>query len=136
MCYLWISCHEILGKIVDRKKSKFTIGILKLLNNLFLFFYRTLEEQELHRRGKQKKHEADLAKDKFKKSIAYMEAVCYFCLCAISQYRLKKAAVNPSSNKSSFDLLNDTYSLLKFLHEKILKSVDNDLFIKKFKVLS
>lgn len=53
-----------------------------------------------------------------------MEAVCYFCLCAISQYRLKKAAnnssqsaaaANPSSNKSSIDLLNDTYQLLKFV---------------------
>lgn len=98
--------------------------------------FSTLEEQELHRRGKQKKHEADQEKDKFKKSIAYMEAVCYFCLCAISQYRLKKAAVNPTSNKSSFDLLNDTYQLLKYLHEKVLKSVDNDIFIKKFKVLS
>ena len=65
-----------------------------------------------------------------------MEAVCYFCLCAISQYRLKKAAVNPTSNKSSFDLLNDTYQLLKYLHEKIIKSVDNEVFSKKFKVLS
>ncbi len=65
-----------------------------------------------------------------------MEAVCYFCLCAISQYRLKKAAVNPSSNKSSFDLLNDTYLLLKYLQEKVLKSIDNDVFIRKFKVLS
>ncbi len=65
-----------------------------------------------------------------------MEAVCYFCLCAISQYRLKKAAVNLSSNKSSFDLLNDTYLLLKYMQEKVLKSIDNDVFIKKFKVLS
>lgn len=103
---------------------------------LFSLDFSSLEEQELHRRGKQKKHEADQEKDKFKKSIAYMEAVCYFCLCAISQYRLKKAAVNPSSNKSSFDLLNDTYQLLKYLQEKVLKSIDNDTFIKKFKVLS
>ncbi len=64
-------------------------------------------------RGKQKKHEADNEKDKIKKTIAYMEAVCYFCLCAISQYRVKKAATNPTSNKSAIDLLNDTYQLLK-----------------------
>lgn len=65
-----------------------------------------------------------------------MEAVCYFCLCAISQYRLKKAAVNPSSNKSSFDLLNDTYALLKYLNDKLVKPIDNEKFIKKFKILS
>ncbi len=88
----------------------------------FFLIKRQIDEQELHLRGKQKKHEADQEKDKIKKTIAYMEAVCYFCLCAISQYRLKKAAnnqsqvltvANPSSNKSSIDLLNDTYQLLK-----------------------
>ena len=82
----------------------------------------------MHTRGKDKKREADQEKDKIKKTIAYMEAVCYFCLCAISQYRLRKAAnnnntntnssstaANSSSTKTSFDLLNDTYLLLKFV---------------------
>ena len=114
----------------DKKKSAHKYGQYNLD-----FLNSTIEEQELHRRGKQKKHEADHEKDKVKKTIAYMEAVCYFCLCAISQYRLKKAAVTISSSKSAFDLLNDTYLLLKF-NEKIVKQIDNEIFTKKFKVLS
>ncbi len=77
------------------------------------FLTSTIEEAELHKRGKQKKHEADIEKDKIKKAVAYMEAVCYFCLCAISQYRLKKAVTNSTSNKSSKDLLCETYQLLQ-----------------------
>ncbi len=77
------------------------------------FLNSQIEEQELHLRGKQKKHEADHEKDKIKRTISYMEAVCYFCLCAISQYRLKKTVNNPSSNTSYLDLLNETYNLLK-----------------------
>lgn len=70
----------------------------------------------LHQRGKQKKHEADNEKDKLKKPISYMEAVCYFSLCAIAQYRLKKTSTASStSNKSSFDLLKDTYELLRLV---------------------
>jgi hypothetical protein len=81
----------------------------------------------LHERGKQKKREADFEKDKIKKAQLYMEAVCYFCLCGISQYRLKKAvgassaAASSSSSsssgaltsKTSFELLRETYDLLK-----------------------
>lgn len=119
-----------LNAMDDKKKSAHKYGQYNLD-----FLNSTIEEQELHRRGKQKKHEADHEKDKVKKTIAYMEAVCYFCLCAISQYRLKKAAVTISSSKSAFDLLNDTYALLKF-NEKIVKQIDNEIFIKKFKVLS
>jgi len=37
-----------------------------------------MEDKEFHLRAKQKKHEADLEKDKIKKSILYMEAVCNF----------------------------------------------------------
>ena len=99
------------------------------------FQIRTLEEQELHKRGKQKKHEADNEKDKMKKPLVYMEAVCYFCLCAIAQYRLKKSAASAPGKSTPFDLLNDTYQLLKF-QEKLLKPIDNELFIKKFRVLS
>ena len=85
---------------------------LNLIQIYVLFVERTVEEAELHQRGKMKKHEADQEKDKIKKTIAYMEAVCYFCLCAISQHRLKKTAPNPT-NKSAIELLNDTYQLLK-----------------------
>ena len=78
-----------------------------------IFIFSAIEEAELHLRGKQKKHEADQEKDKIKKTVAYIEAVCYFFLCAISQYRLKKLAANSTSNMSSMDLLNEKYQLLK-----------------------
>jgi hypothetical protein len=71
----------------------------------------------LHQRGTQKKHEADQEKDKIKKIISYMEAVCYFCLCAISQYRIKKAVNNSLSNQT---LLSQTYNLLKFVKTFII----------------
>ena len=74
---------------------------------------RSLEELELVNRGKQKKHEADNESDKIKKAIIYMEAVCYFCMCAIVQYRLKKTNSTSTNNKSSFGLLENTYDLLK-----------------------
>jgi len=64
-----------------------------------------------------------------------MEAVCYFCLCAISQYRLKKAATNSTSNKSSKDLLIETYQLLSYLNGKLVKTIENETIVKKFKVL-
>ena len=100
------------------------------------FLTNNIDEQELHQRGKQKKHEADNEKDKVKRTACYMEAVCYFCLCAISQYRLKKLAPNPVTNKSSMDLLNETFQFLKYVNDKIAKAVDNDMFAKKFRVLS
>ena len=47
-----------------------------------------------------------------------MEAVCYFCLCAINQHRLKKTkAIKP------IELLNQTWKLLKYYY--ILKDVLN-----------
>jgi len=130
----------------ENRKSKSTYGQFNLD-----FLHTQIEERVLHIRGKQKKHEADQEKDKIKKTIAYMEAVCYFCLCAISQYRLKKAnnnsnnmnsanssamAANQSSNKSSIDLLNDTYQLLKYLNDKLVKPIENEKFTMKYRVLS
>ncbi|RNA20347.1 AF4 FMR2 family member 4 isoform X2 [Brachionus plicatilis] len=117
------------SKIEKKSPAKFS--------KTFDFLNTTLEEQVLHQRGKQKKHEADHEKDKLKKTICYMEAVCYFSLCAISQYRLKKTSSSSStSNKSSFDLLKDTYELLRYLNQMLVKPIDNEMFIKKFRVLS
>jgi hypothetical protein len=97
----------------------------------------------LHQRAKQKKHEGDGERDKIKKTISYMEAVCYFCLCSITQFRTKKAAAAsastpnpPTTSKSCIDLLRETYELLKYLNEKLVKPIDNELFIKRFRVLS
>ena len=88
---------------------------------IIYFIFRHIKDEILHQRGTQKKHEADQQKDKIKKIIAYMEAVCYFCLCAISQYRINQTKIQQtntsaaSSNKTSIDLLNQTYSLLKLV---------------------
>ena len=99
------------------------------------FLESTLEEQEFHKRGKQKKHEADIEKDKIKKTILYMEAVCNFCLCAICQYRLKKTS-STSQSSTAFDLLKGTYDMLRYLNEQLIKKIDNEEFVKKFKILS
>ena len=76
-----------------------------------------MEFNEFHSRAKQKKHEADLEKEKVKKAILYMEAVCNFFLCAVYQYRHnKKPPANTSSTMTRFDyndLTNGTISLLK-----------------------
>ena len=49
------------------------------------------------------------------KTAAYMEAVCYFCMCAIHQYRVKKAAGTLTSKSIlTVDLLKETYELLKY----------------------
>jgi hypothetical protein len=104
------------------------------------FLHSTIEEQVLHERGVQKKREADFEKDKIKKTQLYMEAVCYFCLCATRQYKLKKAVAASSStsltSKTSVELLRDTYDLLKFLNEKLVKSLDSEELNRKFKLLS
>ena len=60
-----------------------------------------MEDKEFHLRAKQKKHEADLEKDKIKKSILYMEAVCNFFLCAVYQYRHNKKSINNSSSSTA-----------------------------------
>jgi len=66
-----------------------------------------------------------------------MEAVCYFCLCAITQYRLKKSNASSQTNRSSFSLLENTYDLLKFINMSLVKpGNENEVFQKKFKVLS
>ena len=78
-----------------------------------------MEDKEFHLRAKQKKHEADLEKDKVKKSILYMEAVCNFFLCAVYQYRHNKKSLSnvtgggaPMTSIIS-DLTKGTISLLE-----------------------
>ena len=80
-----------------------------------------MEDKEFLLRAKQKKHEADLEKDKIKKSILYMEAVCNFFLCAVYQYRHNKKSISGSSSSSSStamtsiisDLIKGTIGLLE-----------------------
>ena len=78
-----------------------------------------MEDKEFHLRAKQKKHEADLEKDKIKKSILYMEAVCNFFLCAVYQYRHNKKSISGSSSSSTAmtsiisDLIKGTIGLLE-----------------------
>jgi hypothetical protein len=65
--------------------------------------------ETFHTRGIAKKHEADNERESpIKKITLYMEAVCNFCLCAITQHRLKKI-----KTVKSIELLNQTWKLLK-----------------------
>lgn len=95
------------------------------------FLYNELSEETFHNRGIDKKHEADSERESpIKKVRLYMEAVCYFCLCAINQHRFKK-----TKTVKSIELLNQTWKLLKHINEIALKTKNVD-FTKKFKVLS
>jgi hypothetical protein len=68
-----------------------------------------MSEETFHNRGIDKKHEADSERESpIKKVRLYMEAVCYFCLCAINQHRFKK-----TKTVKSIELLNQTWKLLK-----------------------
>ena len=78
------------------------------INEIFLFSSENNEEV-FHNRGISKKHEADSEKESpIKKVTLYMEAVCNFCLCAITQHRFKK-----TKTAKSIELLNQTWKLLK-----------------------
>ena len=106
-------------------------NIKRIIQN-YDFLYKELSEEMFHKRGIAKKHEADTEKEsQMKKVTLYMEAVCNFCLCAVTQHQFKKIKPDNSTN-----LLNDTWNLLKFINEKILRKTENAGFTKKFKVLS
>lgn len=138
-------------KIVGTLKIKL---IYKFYTNIFKLFktFRKLSEETFHLRGTSKKHEGDLENQATERIKLYMDAVCNFCLCAITQFRMKK-----SKPSKSIELLNQTWKLLKFVtnrtinyvfdnlslffhlrhvNDKDLVNVKNSDFVKKFRVLS
>jgi hypothetical protein len=117
---------KVISQIPNQAKS----NVKQKLGSNFDFLYKTLSEETFYTRGINKKHEADSEKQYVKKLTLYMEAVCFFCLCAINQYR-----INKTKTVNSIELLNQTWNLLKYINEISYKTKNID-FTKKFKVLS
>jgi hypothetical protein len=68
-----------------------------------------------------------------------MEAVCNFFLCAVYQYRRnKKSALANAAPMTSIinDLVKGTIALLEYINQKLVKLIDNEAFVRKFKILS